>query len=174
MKKIKVLLIGLLVSFCTMSFGQEKVDTASVVRIVDELADKTFLTTTQRVVIRNNERTKGFNLDVFFSTGGRIYLTSQMFGIGSCNEKDQLIILLEDGEKINLTSFNKFNCEGEGMFLLSSSEVRKLRSSPLSKIRITNGRTYDSYTGDVPENSTKYFIQVFNSYYSENYKTIKN
>ena len=44
---------------------------------------------------------------------------------------------------------------------MNEKEIQLLRTQPISKIRMTNGRTYDSYTGDVKEKDKRYFIQLF-------------
>lgn len=171
MSKIKLLLVALLMSFSILSFSQIKTDTVSVVNVVDEMSGESFMTTTKKLIIANEDKTKGFSLEVLLVS--ELTLLSKMVGIGGCNENDQMIILLENGEKINMTSWKKFNCKGEGYFRLSKNIIEKLRLSPLSKIRITNGRTYDNYTGEVDDDDKNYFIQLFNSYYSGNYKIIK-
>lgn len=171
MNKIKLLFVGILMFFSMLSFGQVKDDTVRVVKIIDEMSGNANLSTTQRLIIANEHKTKGFSLDVIFAS--KMVLMSKMFDIGDCNENDQLIILLDNGEKINITSFNSFNCEGEGYFILTNNIIKKLRSSPLYKIRITNGRSYDNYTGEVNIEDKNYFIQIFNSYYSGNYDVIK-
>ena len=173
MSKIKLLLVGLLMSFSVLSFSQVEPNTVSVVNVVDEMSGESFLTPSRKLVISNDELTKGFSITVHFSPTFKPTLTSEMIGIGSCNEKDELIILLDDGEKINLISWKSFNCEGVGYFSLTNGMIKKLRNSPLSKIRITNGRSYDSYTKEVNDEDKNYFIQLFNSYYSGNYLTIK-
>lgn len=74
-------------------------------------------------------------------------------------ENDEIIILFESGEKITKTSWNR--CYGEAYFNMNEKEIQLLRTQPISKIRMTNGRTYDSYTGDVQEKDKRYFIQLF-------------
>jgi hypothetical protein len=44
---------------------------------------------------------------------------------------------------------------------MTEKEIQLLRTQTLSKIRMTNGRTYDSYTGDVKQKDKRYFIQLF-------------
>lgn len=171
MKKIKLILTILVVSSCSL-FAQVKSDTVTVVKIVDDMTNKSFITPSKRLIIANEEKTKGFSLDIVF--GSTITLLSKTVGLSGCNEKDELIILLSDSSKIKLKSWKDFNCKGEGYFTLSSSTIEKLRSSEISKIRITNGRSYDSYTGEVPVENKRYFIQLFNSYYSNNYKIVKD
>jgi hypothetical protein len=87
-------------------------------------------------------------------------ITATMVGIGGCNENDEIIILFENGEKIIKTSWKEFNCDGETYFNMDEEDIELLRTQPLSKIRMTNGRTYDSYTGDVKQKDKRYFIQV--------------
>ena len=41
--------------------------------------------------------------------------------------------------------------------------MKLLKTQPMSKIRMTNGRTYESYTGDVTDKNKRYFIQLFNA-----------
>jgi hypothetical protein len=38
--------------------------------------------------------------------------------------------------------------------------MEMLRTLPMSKIRMTNGRSFDSYTGDVKAKDKRYFIQL--------------
>jgi hypothetical protein len=38
-----------------------------------------------------------------------------------------------------------------------------LKTVPISKIRMTNGRTYHSYTGEVKDKDKRYFIDLFNA-----------
>jgi hypothetical protein len=84
-----------------------------------------------------------------------------MVGIGTCNENDEIIILFENGEKITKKSWKKFNCNGEAYFNLTDKEIDLLKKIPMSKIRMSNGRSYDSYTGDVKTKDKRYFIQLF-------------
>jgi hypothetical protein len=87
-------------------------------------------------------------------------ITVVMVGIGSCNENDEIIILFENGEKIVKKSWNSFNCDGEAYFNINELEMKLLRTLPMSKIRMTNGRSFDSYTGDVIAKDKRYFIQL--------------
>ena len=173
MKKIILLLIGLITCVNYSLFSQTVIDTVCVIKITDSMSDKSGLMATYPLVISNENTTKGFSLTpMFLSFGLGIYLNSKMYGFSGCNENDKLIIVLENNEKINLISHNSFNCTGEGSFKLSRSIIKKLRTSPLYKIRITNGRSGDSYTDTVSINYKYYFLQLFNSYYSKNYQII--
>ena len=69
--------------------------------------------------------------------------------------------MFENGGKITKKSWNDFNCEGNAYFYLTKDEIELLRTNPLSKIRMINGRTYDSFTGEVQKKDKRYFIQIF-------------
>ena len=86
-------------------------------------------------------------------------------GIGSCNEKDQLIFLFEDGTKHSMTSWNEFNCEGNSWFDLygtigkNDEEFKRLNTKKVTHIRFTNGRSYDSFTYTLKPDEQEYFIK---------------
>jgi hypothetical protein len=158
MKKIAIAVTMSLIS--TLTFGQ--VDSVYVVRHTDNMSGKIYTYSSKGDFICHNEtRTIGFKVlpilddNLLFE---KLYVT--MFGIGGCNEKDEIIILCENGEKIIKKSVNKFNCKGEAYFNLSDSDIRLLKTQPMSKIRMTNGRTYESFTGDVKDKDKRYFIQL--------------
>ena len=67
-----------------------------------------------------------------------------MVGIGTCNEKDEIIILFENGQKITKISWKGFNCEGKAYFNMTEEDIELLRTCPLSKIRMTNGKSFDT------------------------------
>ena len=85
-------------------------------------------------------------------------IMAKVVGLGSCVENVEMIILFDNGEKITKTSWNKFNCEGNAWYNLIESERTLFKTIPISKIRFTNSRTYDSITGtlEVPD----YFITI--------------
>jgi hypothetical protein len=127
----------------------------------DEMSNKTYVYPNRTFVVANESSTKGFKVDVFIKENLTISsVMTIMVGLGGCNENDEIIILFENGEKITKRSWKKFNCDGESYFDLTNSELQMLRTLPLSKIRLTNGRTFDSYTGDVKEKDKRYFIQL--------------
>lgn len=164
MKNLKLIILTLIMCFTTMlSFAQTaSPDSVYVVKETDAMSGDTYVYGNRAFVVANDESTKGFRIDTYikndFSFG---MITVKMVGIGSCNENDEIIILFENGEKITKKSWKKFNCEGEAYFNLSDSDIELLRTQPMSKIRMTNGRSYDSYTGDVKNKDKRYFIQLF-------------
>ena len=127
----------------------------------DEMSGKTYVYPNRTFVVANENSTKGFKVDAFIKENLVMSsIMTVMVGIGGCNENDEIIILFENGEKITKRSWKKFNCDGESYFDFTNSELQMLRTLPLSKIRLTNGRTFDSYTGDVKEKDKRYFIQL--------------
>ena len=143
------------------TFGQEL---PPLIQVCDEFGEKTILST-RKIIISNDDYTKGFTLDVFFAN--KIVLSSIMIGFNGCNENDKIIILLDNDEKIEIKSFNSFNCDGKGYFPLSQKNIQKLRESPLKVIRLINGRTYDYLTQTIENKYKNYFINLFNSYYHQ-------
>lgn len=169
MKKI-LLLLSLVLGITYISYAQ-KVDTTYVIKYVDEMTDQSSLFSNRKLIIANDTKTIGFTILVTMSK--YIWIYTNMVGLGSCNENDELIILLENGNRIKLTSRNDFNCKGDSYFVLTNDDILRLRLSPISKIRITNGRTFDNYTGEVEPQDKYYFIQLFNSYSIGNYQILK-
>ena len=158
MKKL-IIAMSLLLSVNSVN---AQTDSVTIIKLVDEMDGTSYLVPSNRIIIANKEETKGFIIDAFLTEDLTLQtLYVQMVGIGSCNEEDKIIIQLEDGEKITSTSWKDFNCEGEAYFRLTKSDFEKLKNSPISKIRMTNGRTYDSYTGEISSEKSRWFIQLF-------------
>ena len=141
---------------------QTSKDSVYVVKETDAMSGKTYVYVNRVFFVANDEVKIGFWVDANIKDDLSFdMLFVAMFGIGSCNENDEIIILFENGERIIKKSWNEFNCAGKAYFNMSEKEIQLLRTQPISKIRMTNGRTYDSYTGDVKEKDKRYFIQLF-------------
>jgi hypothetical protein len=142
------------------SVGQT--DSVYLIKEIDEMTGEGYIFTNRDFVVANEDKTVGFKIRA--TIGGDLSvssLTVEMAGIGGCNENDEIIILFENGEKITMTSWKKFNCEGIAYFDPNENEIKLLKTQPMSKIRMTNGRSYDSYTGDVKQKDKRYFIQFY-------------
>jgi hypothetical protein len=164
MKKVKAMMMTLMMCLITiLSFGQT--DSVYVIRENDAMSGKTYVYGSRDFVCANDAGKIGFRVSTHINSGNLTFsmITATMVGIGSCNENDEIIILFDNGEKITKTSWKKFNCDGETYFNMNEKDIQLLRTQPLSKIRMTNGRTYDSYTGDVKQKDKRYFIQLFYS-----------
>jgi hypothetical protein len=165
MNKLKMFFLTLTLCFVTNQFyGQVNKDSVYLIKSTDDMSDKTYIYSNRDFVVSNETKTKGFRVGTYIKNNMTFQmLTVNMVGIGSCNEKDEIIILFEDGEKITKKSWKEFNCKGEAYFNLNDDDINLLRTKEISKIRMTNGRTYDSYTGDLLEKDKRYFIQLFYS-----------
>lgn len=160
MKRVQLMMVMLFVLMTTISFGQN--DSVYVIKDIDEMSEKTYIYPSRNFVVANETKSIGFIVDCYINQKGEFgFLTITMVNIGSCNENDEIIILFENGEKITKKSWNDFNCEGNSYFNLTKDEIELLRTVPLSKIKVTNGRTYDSFTEEVKEKDRRYFIQIF-------------
>ena len=84
--------------------------------------------------------------------------------IGNCDEKDQLIFLFDDGSKISISSWNKFNCKGNAYFNLTEDELNSLKTKLVTTIRFVNGYTSDSFTYTLKKLEKDYFINVYSNY----------
>lgn len=158
----KHLITALAACFAALPLLAQQPDSVYIIRQTDEMNGKEYTYTNRAFVVATPERDKGFKVDVHIRNDLSFgFLTVKMVGLGACNQHDEIIILLANGEKIQGRSWKGFNCEGDAYFYLSRSEINLLRNVPLSKIRVTNMRSFESYTGEVKETDRRYFIQVF-------------
>jgi hypothetical protein len=169
MKTIKTTIFALMLAGSV--FSQK--DSIFLYKSVDDMSDDVTYYPSSSVVLSNSQKTKGIRISAFIDEKkGELSIgdiSISMVNIGSCVEKNELIIMFEDSSKISLTSWNKFNCEGDAWFRLEDDEVAKLSSLKVKKIKITNGHSYDSYTSLM--SSPDYFRQLF---YAAKTKKIKN
>jgi hypothetical protein len=153
-----------MIAACVAAMSFAQTDSVFIVREYDAVSGKTYTYTNRSFVVSNQEATIGFKVDVYLRENLSFgFLTAEMFGLGGCNEHDEIILLLENGERIKIRSWKGFNCKGDAYFNLSRSEINLLSKVPLSKIRMTNMRSFESYTGDVKDKDKRYFIQMFHA-----------
>lgn len=147
--------IVLLLSFMVFTIGNSQ----TLTKIVDEMSDKVYWSDDGQVFIENNA---GFRIESAwkYNSPDPVFdgIMAKIVGLGSCVENVEMIVLFENGEKITKTSWNKFNCEGNAWYNLRESEVNLFKTVPISKIRFTNGRTYESITGVLE--LSDYFITI--------------
>ena len=156
MKKLTLTVLTVLTALS--SFAQ-----LTVTETKDEMTDKSYYSVSEGLECIGTK--EGFRIDVNIKEkngklDARMFILS-MAGLGSCNENNGLIILFDNGEKLKLTSWNKFNCKGTSYFDLSTQAIAKLKKNTISKIRFTNGSSYKSYTHEVEQKS--YFIELYNA-----------
>jgi hypothetical protein len=163
MKNLKSITVAFaLCLISALTFGQT--DSIHVVKHTDAMSGTIYTFASRDFVCSNETKTIGFKVTPILNNDLNFeWVFVTMIGIGGCNEKDEIIILFENGEKIIKKSAHKFNCKGAAYFNMSDSDIRLLKTQPMSKIRMTNGRTYESFTGDVSDKNKRYFIQLFNA-----------
>mgnify|MGYP007072230169 FL=1 len=164
MKKL-FLTMGL-AAISAIGFSQE------LTKLVDTMGGKTYWSDLGVVQIDGEQ---GFRVDGSWEYNSSIPIfkgiSSKVVGLGSCVENVQVIILFENGKKIEKTSWNKFNCEGNAWYNFTQSEIAQLKTLSISKIRFTNGRNYESMTVDFSE--PNYFIDLNKKASSGDYTTIE-
>lgn len=166
MKKITTLLLAILfVNNCIAqtSFTKSTIpDTLVVLSSKDEMTDKTSYFPSQKIICAKTDKSVGFSLSVFIDDDLTIKdLKVVMIGLGGCVEDNEIIILFDDDTKLNLKSWNKFNCDGDAWFTISKKDIELLSTKKIKKIRVTNGRTFENYTGEVKEERKDYFVRLF-------------
>ncbi|MCX6310524.1 MAG: hypothetical protein NT084_02700 [Bacteroidetes bacterium] len=147
------------------AFAQKK-DSVCVYRQVDDMSDKVYYFPSRKIVCVSDDKQQAFSVSIFINcdSDSNLYMNDfcvKMVGIGSCVENNEIIILFEDGTKIKATSWNDFNCDGDAWIKVSKDDINSLKTKRISKIKLTNGRTFDSYTGVIPPENADYFIQLF-------------
>lgn len=142
-------------------------DSVVVVKQVDDMEDKSYYYPSRSIVIIDETKKQGIRLSAFINSKTETLklddLELKMVGIGSCVENNILIIKFEDETKIELKSWNDFNCEGNAWFDIDKGEddiVRLLETKRISKIRVQNGRSYESFTAEVSPDDADYFMQL--------------
>tara|TARA_R110002167_G_scaffold243070_3_gene448643 strand:- start:830 stop:1315 length:486 start_codon:yes stop_codon:yes gene_type:complete len=154
----KVILVFGIVATALSSFAQVKIQ-----KSVDEMTDKVSYFASERFFAANSTLTKGCAIDMVIDEKSGVttsdFMAAKMVGLESCNENNSLIFLFENGEKFTLKSWNKFNCKGNAYFTLSKANIEMLKVNSISKVRITNGKSYKSYTAEITYKN--YFIEFY-------------
>lgn len=153
-------------------FSKSQKDSIYIIKRVDDMTDKTTYYPSRKLVISDSLKTKGFAITPDLGKDLQLKgLMVKLIKIGSCNEKDELIFMFEDSTKIKLISFAAFNCDGDAFYDFSKKDLEKLKTLKVIKAKIINGKSYDSYTNEIPAFNQNYFMQVI---YACDTKKIKN
>ena len=161
MKKVLLLLV-LAVSMGTFAQStntQEVSDSVYIINEVDEMSGKKYTVVNKNLVVFNEGATKGFSITPFVKNNKVEMLVIKAVNFNGCNENDELIFLFENGERLVMKSWNKFNCEGKAYYSLDKTQINLLNSNRISKIRFTSGKSYDNVTGE--PSMSDYFIKLF-------------
>jgi len=76
----------------------------------------------------------------------------------NCVEGGKLIIRFENGERITLDNFARFNCDGSFFFSVKEEYRENLFNEKIDRIMIQDGRSHRSYT-HTPENPN-FFVEL--------------
>jgi hypothetical protein len=170
------MIIGTLNGYSINNYPTDSIVGPKLVKQIDEMDDKTYLFASYKFVVANEEKTIGFIVQPNISDDYNLQdMIGTIVGLGSCNENDELIILFDNGEKVKLHSWKKFNCKGAVYFSIDDDTYNLLKNHKLMKIKITNGRTFQSFTKEVPSKYQTYFIQLIKELETKNIsKVIKS
>lgn len=146
MRKLLVLAVIL---FTVSAQAQE------IERNVDEFTNKVSYSVNASCSFEKQGKEEMILMPTFTDQGELQWLGTMAVGIG-CLDNAKIYILFEDGEVIQKTMFNKFNCDGLGVFRLSKSEWDMLATKKITKVKLQNKAK--SIIG-LPENPN-YFIRV--------------
>ncbi len=156
---MKNLLFVLFALFSNAMFSQ-----GNIKKECDDMTDRCIYYPSSNIIIANSGKDKGFTIDArIVEENGSIKLSGILIksvNIGSCNENDKLILMLSDSTKMTLTSWNKFNCEGNSWYNLKPLDSERLGTHKVIKAYFQNGRSYDSYTGEIPAEDQDYFVKI--------------
>ena len=134
---------------------------------IDKMTDREYFLSSKNFVGANTQKTQGFVITpAFKSVNGKMVQNGfilKNIGIGNCDENDSLIILFEDDTKLEITMWNKFNCESKAYFNLTESELELLKSKKITTIRFNNGYTYNSLTYSLKKEEKGFFINVYSN-----------
>jgi len=144
----------------------------------DEMTDKVYYYASRQLLCQNQElKSQGFSVCFFINKTKKgiesAELKMKVIGVGSCHEKDEVIFLMEDETKVKGTMWNEFNCDGKVWCKVSDQDKEILATKKVIKIRVQNGRTFESYTHSVPDKDKDYFIQLFFAIKNQIIKPIK-
>ena len=185
MKRLALTLVVILnITLVNIGLAQKatttKKDSVYIIKTTDDMTDKTYYFISRGLVSIDNVNKQGFRLEAFLKkdeSTNKIYMTdlkAKLVNIGSCNEKVTLIFKFEDESKIQLTSWNDFNCEGKACYELSDSDKESLSTKKIVKIKFQNGRDgYESYTADIT-NDNDYYVQLFDAINKQKIKEEKS
>lgn len=131
---------------------------------IDEMTKNEYYIPTEKMIIANKEKTKGFVVTPNFKfEQGKLILQSlivKSFVGSSCVEKSTLYFLLENGKVITLNSWNKFNCDGTSYFDLTEEDLKNLSESKVKLVRFVNGYEYEEFQNNPSAEKTNLFIRV--------------
>jgi hypothetical protein len=109
----------------------------------DTTSGKKTLTAKDVVLISDDGGKTGLSIYSFLNTNGKVIVVSiQAMGAGKCVDKgDKINILFADGEILDLTNTNDFNCDGSSTLYFGGGlgrrdEMKLLASKKIKTMRV--------------------------------------
>lgn len=185
MKTLTLCLITMVITMVIITTGfKTNANAQNLIKIIDTMNEKVYFMFDKKLVLLDEPNQKGFSIELFVLTDGENTdsdgnpivrgITTKSANIGTCNEKDELIILFDDDSKIKLIAFNSFNCEGNGYYKLKPDEYLALKNKKIKKARLTNGKSYESLTVDISPEKQSYFMTAINNVESKTFSIEKD
>ena len=159
---MKVLITSLLIIISTVCYSQA--DSIYLVKSTDKMTKTTMHLPNRYLKLMDKTKKAGFEINPVITQERDLnMLFVKLFGLGTCHENSELIVLFTDGNNLTVSSFGKYNCDGMPVFILSESSKTTLKEIPIEAIRVTNGYTGKNATIDLLKRDQRYFIQLFKS-----------
>jgi hypothetical protein len=164
---MKKTIISALVLLSISTYSQIK-KTFVIEHCKDNMTDKEYYFAKKKLICSNAEKTKGFTIYPSFKKVDNDLeqngLILSNVNIGNCDENDQLIFLFDDDSKIILTSWNKFNCDGNAYFNISDQQFDYLSNKLIKTIRFVNGYKYETFTHNLEIIQKDFFVNAYSNY----------
>ena len=133
---------------------EERVPSDLLYRYVDEFEGTQSVFPRERFVgykDGGDEYSEGLTIQMSFDYESNIIVPSILIvnvtGAGNCIDKgSKLQFLLSDKSRIELISWNDFNCDGKSYFNLNKRNIKKLKEFELIGVKFVNSRKYQSIT----------------------------
>ena len=148
---MKNLLLIIITLFSLNTFGQTESISTMVCQTIDEFTDKKTVSGTEGSVIwykdGGDKKTEGMLVQLFLSEKkGKIStqtLYVKVVGMEGCVDKGSTLdVIFENGEKTQLVSWKKFNCDGVNYFTIDKEDLFK--NNNIKGVKYTNKRNYHS------------------------------
>ena len=158
--KMKKLLVIAVLLQGLFSNAQEYV----VEHSIDEMTKNEYYLPTEKMIIANKEKTKGFTISPNYKfQDNKLILQSVIVKsvVGSsCVEKSKLYFLLENDKVVTLDSWNSFNCDGTSYFDFTDEDLKSLSESKVKLVRFVNGYEYAEFQNNPVAEKKNFFIRV--------------
>jgi hypothetical protein len=159
MKGILITLFGCLVF---SSYSQ------MICKTVDEFTDKESYSSDGITYYDNENPKNGFYLYTIISKRGKkmevgSIICTVVFDGNCVDEGDELFIIFEGGEKIKLSSWYEFNCQGTLGFMIPKDKEKLFKTNKISKMKFLDNNDYHSVTISTfkEEGDESYFTNLY-------------